>query len=155
MFEEDRSNVLALPIFCCVFSYLGVAVFLFRGHDSDTATTVVRILMIAAAVASTILLLRWRRLSLATLTIEHDRIVRTPRTPPGGRSEPQVIVRRPDSRLRTEIASTGSNFKSIAWWVLFDVAVKQPRVKIENFGRDRVKKACTNHGWVFAEGEKH
>jgi len=29
-----------------------------------------------------------------------------------------------------------------------------PRVKIDNFGRDRVTKACTDHGWAFAPGEK-
>jgi hypothetical protein len=151
VFEETRSDILAAPIFFCVFTYLGAGLFLFRPGTMNTEAAVARIVFVVAAVACTIWLLRWRRLSPAKLTIEHDRIVRTPR---GGHGEPQVISRRPDSRLRTEIATERSTFSSAAWYVLFDLATANPRVKIDNFGRDRVTKACTNHGWAFAPGEK-
>jgi len=151
VFEEDRSNVLALPGFVLVVCLLPLGSDLFRGLPTQTAALVGDLVFAAGAVASLIWFVRWRSISPATLTIEQHRIAKTMR----GGSETQTIVRRPDSQLRTEIASNGSaSVTSFSWYVLFDVAAKKPRLKVDAFGVERVKKACVNHGWAFAEEKK-
>ena len=91
---------------------------------------------------------------MATLSIAEDRIVMTPRGYPSP-TQLKIIVRRPDSRLRVEFASNATTGPtSFSWNVMFDVAVKKPRIVLKNFGEDRVKKACIDHCWVFADAEQ-
>jgi hypothetical protein len=148
VFEESRSNLMVLPIFVCAICVLAVASVLARGIPADTSTRVAVIVAGAGAVISVMWILAWKRIRLATLAIDHDRIVMTPR---GRRPEPETIVRRPDSRLHVEIATTGTaSPTSRAFYVLYDAAAGKPRIAIDIFGLDRVKKAAMAHGWALA-----
>ena len=89
---------------------------------------------------------------MATLAMDQDRIVMTPRGYPSP-SQLKIIVRRPESRLHVEYVSKGATGTS-SCHVLSDVSVQKPRIILNNFGVDRVKKACIDHGWVFADAEQ-
>ena len=150
VFEEPRSNVLGLPLFIGVVCLVAVASVLLRGFPSDTSTRVTLGVFVAAVIASAVWALRWRHIRLATLAIDPERIVMTPR---GRQPEPRVIVRRPDSRLRITISSDHTmTATSRSWYVLFDEAAGKPRIVVDGFGKDRVKHACVAHGWTLADG---
>ena len=149
VFEEPRSNLLGLPIFVGVVCLVAVASSLPRGLPSDLQTRIALGVFAAGAIASVFWALRWRRVRLATLAIDHERIVMMPR---GRAAEPRIIVRHPDSRLRITISSDSTmTATSRSWYVLFDETAGKPRIVIDAFGKDRVKRACVDHGWVFAE----
>lgn len=149
VFEEARSNLLALPVFACVLCVLVVASVLLHGIPPDTQTRVAVGVAAVGAVASVIWFLRWRVMRLATLSVGHDAIVMTPR---GRRPQPRTIARRPDSRLELKISSDNTaSPTSHSWWVLFDAAVGKPHIAIDIFGVDGVKKACISHGWEVTD----
>ena len=149
VFEEPRSNVLGLPIFVGVVCLIAVASVLPRGIPSDTPTRVAVSVFAVGAIACAVWALRWRRVRLATIAIDHDRIVMMPR---GRRAEPRIIARTPESRLRITISSDHTmTATSRSWYVLFDETAGKPRIVVDGFGKDRVQRACVAHGWVFAD----
>ena len=149
VFEETRSNIVGFPIFVLVVCLLPLASSLVRGSQpTQTAARVVELVFAACAIPTLIWLQRWRRIRPSSLTIDHERIVHTPR---GSATPGKTIVRRPDSRLHVEVATAGTAAnKYSAFHVLFDEAVHKPRIVIQSYGVARVKQACLDHGWVFA-----
>ena len=146
VFEEPRSNVLALPIFIAVLCVLATGSVAIHGIPADTQTRGALAVFAAGGVASVVWALRWRTIRLATISIDAEHIVFTPR---GRRPDVRTIARRPDSKLRLVIASTGSaSPTSRSYYVIFDERAGQPRITIDAFGKDRVVRACTAHGWV-------
>jgi hypothetical protein len=145
--EESRSNLLALPALVLAICLLAAGSVLARGIPADTPTRAATLIAVAGAVASVIWILRWRHIRVATLSIDRDAIVMTPR---GRRPQLQTIVRRPDSRLHLTIASNGTaSPTSMSWRVLHDGG--KPRIPVDIYGVERVKHACIAHGWVFAD----
>ena len=149
VFEEPRSNLVGLPIFIGAVCLLAVGSVVLRGIPPDTQTRAAVGVMAAIAVACVFWALRWRTIRLATLAIDHEAIVMTPR---GRKPQPRRIVRRPDSRLQVKISSSGTaSPTAVSVYVLFDEVAGQPRLPIDNFGVERVKQACVRHGWVMAD----
>ena len=149
VFEERRSNIVSFPIFVLVVCLAPLASSLVRGGlPTQTAGRVGDFVFAAGAIPSLIWLLRWRRIRPSSLTIDHERIVSTPR---GSTTPSKTIVRRPDSRLQLEIVMVGTAANKVsAYRVVFDEAVGKPRISIQGYRVDRVGQACLDHGWVLA-----